>query len=273
MTKYEFLLKSLKKHGYKYEYIDIPNKLTLKDYIKVKYLDEIYKQRVNKHLMGKCPEKGVIKKTTEQFIKESKEIWEDRFDYNNVVYKGSLKKVRLYDKYENKFIEQTASSHLKGFEPKGMDSDSFIKISKQISDFKYDYSKCNYINKSTKVTLICKEHGEFEVLPFNHINYGEVCKKCLFTKFSKSVKKVLESRKISHYTQHKFEKFELLFDFYIPSLRLCIDFTYKNNLTKNNDILKESYCEDNYINIIVIPYNKIDYIENIIKNSLIKKPL
>ena len=143
----------------------------------------------------------------------------------------------------------------------------------QINHFNRKLLKSNYINKSTKVTLICKEHGEFEVLPFNHINYGEVCKKCLFTKFSKSVKKVLESRKISHYTQHKFEKFELLFDFYIPSLRLCIDFTYKNNLTKNNDILKESYCEDNYINIIVIPYNKIDYIENIIKNSLIKNPL
>ena len=69
MTKYEFLLKSLKKHGYKYEYIDIPNKLTLKDYIKVKYLDEIYKQRVNKHLMGKCPEKGVIKNINREWEK------------------------------------------------------------------------------------------------------------------------------------------------------------------------------------------------------------
>ena len=179
----------------------------------------------------------------------------------------------MYDKYENKFIEQTASSHLNGFEPKSMDSNGFINISKQISDFKYDYSKCDYINKSTKVTLVCKEHGEFDVLPFNHINYGEVCKKCLFTKFNKSVKKILEDRKISHYTQHKFERFELLFDFYIPSLRLCIDFTYKINLTKSNDILKESYCEDNYINIIVITYDKIDEIENIIKNSLIKNPL
>lgn len=35
---------------------------------------------------------------------------------------------------------------------------------------KYDYSKAFYVNASTKLTIICPEHGAFEMLPGNHTN-------------------------------------------------------------------------------------------------------
>ena len=33
----------------------------------------------------------------------------------------------------------------------------------------YDYSKCHYIDKFTKVTVIDPKHGEFQILPFAHL--------------------------------------------------------------------------------------------------------
>ena len=50
------------------------------------------------------------------------------------------------------------------------------KVKEKFGD-KYDYSKTFYVNKRNKVTIICKEHGEFEVLPLNFLN-GVGCVKC-----------------------------------------------------------------------------------------------
>ena len=41
----------------------------------------------------------------------------------------------------------------------------------------YDYSKVNYVNASTKVTIICKDHGEFEQRPNTHLKKTG-CPKC-----------------------------------------------------------------------------------------------
>lgn len=42
---------------------------------------------------------------------------------------------------------------------------------------KYDYSKVNYVNSSTKVTITCSIHGDFEQRPASHV-YGIGCKLC-----------------------------------------------------------------------------------------------
>lgn len=41
----------------------------------------------------------------------------------------------------------------------------------------FDYSKVNYINNYTKVEIICKDHGSFEIIP-NALLIGQGCKKC-----------------------------------------------------------------------------------------------
>ena len=43
---------------------------------------------------------------------------------------------------------------------------------------KYDYSKLDYINMHTNVTIICPTHGEFIIKPLNHINSVTGCGKC-----------------------------------------------------------------------------------------------
>ena len=47
----------------------------------------------------------------------------------------------------------------------------FIIKAKGKWENKYNYSKVNYINNSTKVCIICPEHGEFWQTPSNHL-YG-----------------------------------------------------------------------------------------------------
>jgi len=44
-------------------------------------------------------------------------------------------------------------------------------------NFRYDYSKVEYIDSRTKVTIICKLHGEFTQTPANH-KFGQNCPTC-----------------------------------------------------------------------------------------------
>ncbi|MDW6058180.1 hypothetical protein SAZ11_08775 [Streptomyces sp. FXJ1.4098] len=47
---------------------------------------------------------------------------------------------------------------------------------------KYDYSRVEYVNKTTKVVIICPIHGEFEQIPVNHAFHGHGCFRCASTR-------------------------------------------------------------------------------------------
>jgi len=53
-----------------------------------------------------------------------------------------------------------------------------------IGNKKYDYSKANYTYSKTKVILICKLHGEFQVTPNDHITKKSGCPECGFKTIS-----------------------------------------------------------------------------------------
>lgn len=61
--------------------------------------------------------------------------------------------------------------------PKRKTQEEFIQQAKLIHNDLYDYTKVNYINNSTKVIIICDEHGEFLQIPKDHIR-GRGCIKC-----------------------------------------------------------------------------------------------
>ena len=60
---------------------------------------------------------------------------------------------------------------------KKLTNEEFIKRSKKIHKEKYNYSLVNYIDNTTKVKIICEEHGVFEQKPIYHMN-GSGCPKC-----------------------------------------------------------------------------------------------
>lgn len=57
-------------------------------------------------------------------------------------------------------------------------TEEFIEKAKSVHGYKYDYSSVNYVNNKTKVTLTCKEHGEFTQTPDHHINRAQGCPLC-----------------------------------------------------------------------------------------------
>lgn len=121
----------------------------------------------------------------ETFIEKSRKRHGDKYDYSKVQYVDSLTKVCIVCPEHGEFW-QTPQGHVRGYEcpecakkrqGKRSNVDEFIAKAKEVHGEKYDYSKVNYVNAMTKVTIICPTHGEFEMIPMNHI-MGQGCPKC-----------------------------------------------------------------------------------------------
>lgn len=61
-----------------------------------------------------------------------------------------------------------------------MTKDEFIKKAKEIHGDLYDYSLVIYKRSKSKVKIICRSHGEFEQIPYAHLQ-GQGCMKCSTT--------------------------------------------------------------------------------------------
>ena len=78
---------------------------------------------------------------------------------------------------------QTPSAHLSGYGCSKCagnyvpTTEEWIASARKVHGKKYDYSKVEYIDAKTKVTIICPEHGEFWQTPNSHLN-GVSCPKC-----------------------------------------------------------------------------------------------
>lgn len=58
-------------------------------------------------------------------------------------------------------------------------NETFLSELEEIyKDKNYDFSKVKYVNANTKVTIICKKHGEFHITPNHIITRGDSCPKC-----------------------------------------------------------------------------------------------
>ena len=53
--------------------------------------------------------------------------------------------------------------------PKKFTKEDFIEKAQYVHKNKYDYSKVLYKNSSTKICIICPEHGEFWQNPNSHL--------------------------------------------------------------------------------------------------------
>jgi len=125
------------------------------------------------------------KLTNDEFIEKAQQIHENKYDYSNVVYINNMKKVEIICKNpkHGSFL-QAANNHLRGCGcPKcgksiKLTKEEFIEKSELKHGLKYDYSKVVYVHSHKKVSIICKEHGEFEQSPNHHIIQGNGCPKC-----------------------------------------------------------------------------------------------
>ena len=83
-----------------------------------------------------------------------------------------------------------------------VNTEEFIKRSQIIHKHddgtpKYDYSKSVYKNTTTKITIICPTHGEFEQVSGYHLQ-GNGCKKCNGNHKLNSIARIIEAAKKIH---------------------------------------------------------------------------
>lgn len=140
-------------------------------------------------LKGKgCPYCAGKYKNTERFIEEAREIHGDKYIYDKVKYNKAREQVIITCPIHGDFL-QTPNHHLNGngcpkCAGKFKSNEEYIEELKRVYGDKYDYSKVQYINAKTPISLYCKEkdafgeeHGWFEITP-DELKHGTNCKKC-----------------------------------------------------------------------------------------------
>ena len=169
----------------------------------------------------------------EIFLGKVKEKFGDYFCLDEVEYVNNKTKVTIicpihgrFDIRPNAFLASKHGCPKCGSRNGGVERgnnnrkslEEFIEEAKAVHGDKYDYSKVEYINNSTKVCIICPEHGEFWQTPSNHLS-GNGCKEC-----SKELKRRLMTK--------SFEEFENEAKSIHGSKYKYDSSTYKNSLTK-----------------------------------------
>jgi hypothetical protein len=131
------------------------------------------------------------------FIKKVTAKHNDKYDYSKVVYERTHSKVEIVCSTHGSFF-QTPASHQSGTGcptcsgREKCNDKSFIEKAKAIHGDNYDYSKVQYVNAHTKVTIICPTHGDWDILPCNHITKKAGCNKCGQKKLTLTTEQFIE---------------------------------------------------------------------------------
>jgi len=304
MSKKDFIKKSRKVHGNKYDYSKVkPIIYSTKKIIIICKRHGEFLQRPIAHLSGqicyKCSRELIgklLRKTRNQFIKDAKKVHGNKYYYSKVEYINNCSKVIIICKKHGEFL-QLPLSHLhygcakchqeKMFALRRLTTKIFIKRSKKVHNNKYDYSKVVYVNSNKKVIIGCPIHGDFLQAPADHLKgHG-----CPSEKDSKGIKKIiqwLKTKKIIFEKEKIFKKCSFIrplrFDFYLPEYNICIEYdgpqhfiqckwfesTEKNfKNAQKRDKIKNEFCKNNNITLIRIPYTAVKSIEKILKKDIL----
>jgi len=289
-TKEDVISEAISVHGNKYDYSKV-------NYVKGKIKVTItckehgdFQQTLDAHICGNqgCPNCGIEKnkikrtKTQEQYIKEITLVHGNTYDYSKVKYINDFSKICISCKIHGDFF-QKASNHLLGRgcnlcanivrgAIKRKSKEKFIEDSMKVHGDKYDYSNVEYTNSVEKVSVICKNHGIFNISPSNHIS-GKGCSLCIFKGEEKlyiKLKKVFHSLE----RQCKFSwcknKKPLPYDFCIPEYKILIEIDGRQHFEKVSnwrsnkeqfivDKFKEKCANDNGYKIIRLLQEDVFY--------------
>ena len=162
----------------------------------------------------------------------------------------------------------------------------FEEVKAFIEQQSYKLLSENYKNAHQKLLLECP-HGHIFTMNFDKFKSGQRCPICIGSSGEKEVRKYLNQLEIEFIEQKRFEEcrniLPLPFDFYIPSLNMCIEYDGEQHFlkgcfgdtkgqvlleTQKRDNIKTQYCLDNNIKLIRIPYWEFNNIENILKQAI-----
>lgn len=288
LTTEEFIEKSHKVHGNKYSYDKTKYTIQKNKVIIICPIHGEFEQLPNNHLKGKgcpkCAHEKLNKINTyslQEFIEKSNYVHNFKYDYSKVNYTKASDQVIIICPIHGEF-KQRASDHLQGkgcYKCNGgkkYTNEEFIEKARQIHGNKYEYSKVEYINSTTKVCIICPEHGEFWQTPGSHINKKAGCPKCYIqSKGEISILKWLQQNNILFKQQFSIninkevnKSGKAYVDFYLPKYNLIIEYNgiqhyvpidyfggqMRLNQQKERDNQVRQFCINNGIKLLEISY-------------------
>lgn len=144
-------------------------------------------------------------------------------------------------------------------------------------------TELDYENQHSKLKAICPNNHEYEFY-INNFKRGKRCNKCKMSGGEQKIERLLQQYSIDYIFNYRFSESCIKnkpFDFYIPSLNLCIEFDGQQHYhiqfgkslldlmnQKYIDDIKDEYCFSNDINLIRIPYWDFNYIEQMLISRL-----
>jgi len=143
---------------------------------------------------GNAAMKRMKTKTTAKFIKDSRVVHSNKYNYSTSKYINGNIKIEILCPDHGVFL-QTPYTHLKGHgcpqcaqevilsKAKELakiltkTTKQFIDEARGIHGNRYDYSGVNYINAKSKLIIGCPDHGWYEQFPNGHLR-GHGCPQC-----------------------------------------------------------------------------------------------
>ncbi len=133
---------------------------------------------------------GKSKITTEIFVSRANNIHNFRYDYSKTNYINQLEPVEIICPKHDSFWQSPKVHTIQGCgcpecakEKKSKifahTQEDFIQLSTIIHKGYFNYSNVLYIDRDTKVIIICPEHGPFKQSPKQHLAGKNGCKKCV----------------------------------------------------------------------------------------------
>lgn len=236
-----------------------------------------------------CPKCAVefkankLRGNKEDFISKAILIHFNIYDYSNVIYKTTHKKIEIICHKHGSYF-QSPAHHLKGSgcpkcANKYISTAEFIIKARKVHGNKFSYDNVNYINQNKLINISCPIHGAFNQKPKDHLR-GVSCPFCYDSKGENKIKNLLDNSKIKYIRNKTFDgcehKAKLKYDFYLPELNTLIEFdgiqhfkpiSYFGGKKEFNDLKIRDEIKNNYAKINSIGLIRIKYNENI-KNKL-----
>lgn len=225
--------------------------------------------------------------SNEEWVENAKKIHGDKYDYSITMYKTARTKLKIICPIHG-VQEMLPHHHLKGHgcgkcgrkeinksNGRKFTQEIFLEKVKHIEGLSFE--KTVYKSKRDAVIVTCHQHGDYETKA-EVLLKGCGCPKCKSSEGEKQIRKWLQEKNIVFMEQMGFPgcnyKKKLLFDFYIPSMNLCIEYDGEQHYRKVNywggekglrvrqikDKIKNDFCKEKNIKLL-----RISYICNIIK--------
>ena len=185
-----FIQKAINVHGetYSYENVKYVNCETKVSITCSQHGD--FETTPTQHISRKtnCPKCGIHKSSTtrmysiEQFVDLARKKHGSLYDYSAASYNGYNCQLTIICHQHGSF-QQTPQDHLRSSgcpscgKTVAYTTETFVARAKEIHGDRYDYSRVEYTSAHNTIQIICRKHGVFEQVAFNHLQ-GNNCRLC-----------------------------------------------------------------------------------------------